>query len=84
MQTNLYPEHEKLAAVSERSQIIGEFLDHCGYTLCEFRSAPILSDYDEFLPARKSLQEVLADYFGIDLEVIEREKRAMLDAIRAA
>jgi hypothetical protein len=34
-----YPEHEKLRAVSEDSQAIGEFLDYGGYTLCKFREA---------------------------------------------
>jgi len=33
-----YPEHEKMAAIAEQSQAIGEFLDTGGYTLCEFRT----------------------------------------------
>lgn len=76
-----YPEHDKLKAISDDSQTIGEFLDNCGYTLCEFRESPTLSDYSEFVPLRKSIQDVLAEYFGIDLNLIEKEKRAMLEEL---
>lgn len=39
---------------------------------------------EQFVPVRLSVQEVLAEYFGIDLDRVEEEKRAMLDEIRAA
>jgi hypothetical protein len=91
-----YPEHEKLTEVADLSQAIGEFLDGCGYTLCEvLYLAPYNgpgglsrepSKYDQhgrFYPVSKSVQALLADYFEIDLDAIEREKRAMLEAIRA-
>lgn len=32
-----FPEHEKLRAVREKSQAIGEFLDTSGYVLCKRR-----------------------------------------------
>lgn len=37
---------------------------------------------DHYAPAGK-IEDVLAAHYGIDLAAIEREKRAMLDAIRA-
>jgi hypothetical protein len=35
----LYPEHEKLLAIAEQSQAVGEFLEMGGYTLCTYREA---------------------------------------------
>lgn len=119
-----YPEHDKLSAVKDASQAIGEFLDTCGMTLCRWHEAgdngeprivwrpsyrgpdgcgtyrdPVLSDvlngwamenpareeWDEgFLPVMLGIERVLADHFGIDLDKIEAEKRAILEAIRSA
>lgn len=78
MSSSQYPEHEKLSAISAESQAIGQFLDEGTYTLCE------VDKYDRFVPVGKSIQEILADYFGIDLNKIEAEKRQMLDEIRGA
>lgn len=103
-----YPEHEKLAAVSDDSQTVGEFLDTCGFTLCRVvpkgnNGEPRFIDEDgkptdtggmsrDWNPAYESwndhyspvgsIEAVLADYFGIDRAALEREKRAMLEAIR--
>jgi len=75
----MYPEHEKLHNVVELSQAIGEFLDLGRWTLCELR------EWDDHSPTMEpvNIQDALAEYFEIDQEKIEREKRAMLDAIRA-
>lgn len=70
-----YPEHEKMKLIVAESQAIGEFLESCGYTLCEVRA-------DEFWPVGKPITQILADYFDIDMVKIEEEKRAMLDEIR--
>jgi hypothetical protein len=112
-----YPEHEKLRAVSDASQAIGEFIETGGFTLGEFREAgnngepryvweegreidraPNGNDYlrshadhnpayeswrGELIPVGKSLTQILADYFEIDLDKIEHEKRQMLDEMRA-
>lgn len=83
-----YPEHEKLKDVQEESQAIGEFLDLGPYTLCEHYTinpetwSPYIDPH--WMPVRKSIPEILADYFEIDLKKIEAEKRAMLDEMRAA
>ena len=117
-----YPEHEKLRAVSDESQAIGEFLDvglgRMGLSLAEIRPAgnngkqqfrwkgsgrhparyATWDDYidgkaetnpdyeswgESYVPASRSIQAILAGYFEIDLDKIEAEKRAMLDALRA-
>ena len=82
-----YPEHEKLKAVQEESQAIGEFLEFGGYTLCEHyevnpeTGSPYIDPH--WMPARKSIQDILAEYFDIDQKKLEEEKRAMLEAIRS-
>lgn len=80
----LYPEHAKMEAVREKSQAIGEFLEW----LTNERNLS-LAAFDGFSGENGMLQQVyfdtnelLAEYFHIDLKVIETEKRAMLDALR--
>jgi hypothetical protein len=117
-----YPEHEKLRAIKEQSQALGEFLDFSRFTLCEFREAgsngeppyvwteralkvrpdrakrwprffdfvdgraehnPAHESWDEgYVPVMKSIEAVLAEWFGIDRDKIDAEKRQMLDRIR--
>jgi len=75
-----YPEHAKLKAVSDKSQIIGEFLDWLtnerGLTLAYWAG-------DELYPAREATDRLLTDYFGINLHELEIESRMMMDKIRA-
>jgi hypothetical protein len=77
-----YPEHEKLKKVSDKSQAIGEFLDtflpQQGIVLMEH------TEYGDYVPTHRSIQSLLAEFFGIDQKRIDAEKDAMLDAIRAA
>lgn len=110
-----YPEHEKLKAVSNESQAIGEFIEHSPYTPCEWKNAPAVPRWidsrtgtdqtprhravspfaehavenpdwfpEGYYPTHKSINQVLADYFDIDLNKLELEKRAMLDELREA
>ncbi len=77
-----YPEHEKLAAVKDKSQVIGEFLDNGlpdGVVFAEWNRRG-----DMLNPVRCDIQAWLADYFGIDRDKLEAEKQQMLDEIRAS
>ena len=79
----VYPEHERLALVTERSQAIGDFLEWAsgkGYHLLKWHEFEDGADYIPFPPVVK----MLAEFFDIDLDKIEREKRAMLDYMRGA
>lgn len=105
-----YPEHEKLSAVQDQSQTIGEFLDFSGYHLCRIVRAgnngeprysnpdgsdpsdvggmrrehnPAFEEWGDHYQPVGSIDAVLAEYFGIDRDALEREKRAMLDTIRS-
>ena len=39
----------------------------------------IHTDQAEFLPANENVEKLLARYFGIDLDLLEQEKREMLE-----
>lgn len=119
-----YPESEKMHAVHEQSQQIGEFLDWLGQqgmrvcelqteVACEWRSlvhelhceqgqvmdpdGPLDEDCKQchgtgmvelvtpqYHPTRLSIEKLLAQFYEIDLDKIEAERRAMLDSLRAA
>ena len=79
-----YPECTKLASIAPVSQKIGEFLDW--WMSNENRIlAEGYRDYGDiraWFPTRRSLEVILAEFFEIDLEKVEAEKRVMLDEIR--
>ena len=78
--TTEYPEHERLRAISDQSQVCGEFIEWLeghGYHVCQG------SNDESFWPTHTSVQDLLAAFFGIDRKKIDAEKEAMLDAIRA-
>ena len=74
------PELDRMRAVKDDSQVIGQFLDSLserGLTLCEH------DDRDRLWPVNKSIERLLADYYEIDLTKVENERRAILNHIRA-
>ena len=79
-----YPEHDKLSKIKEQSQWLGGFIDWLNhekiYTIAEYCD----DDYgcQRLVPAHKSIEKWLADYFKIDLSKLEEEKLAMLAEIR--
>jgi hypothetical protein len=79
--TDPYPEHTKQKAVLERSQVLGEFLDEGTYILAEYREVDGFAE-PQLVPVGRGTQQVLADWFGIDLSQIEAEKQAMLASMR--
>ena len=72
-----YPEHDKVIAIKDRSQIIGEFLEFGEYVLC------VRGQDDELYPVG-SITDVLAKHFKIDQGKLEAEKREMLRVLREA
>lgn len=72
-------ELEKLSAVVDKSHQIGEFLEWCGeqgYSLCTW------SEDDELIPTHKTIEQLLADFFEIDLKKVEEQRSALLDSLR--
>ena len=73
------PELDKMKAVQAESQTIGAFLDAIS------QKEMILAEYDDkdrLFPVHKSIEQILADYFEIDLVKVEKERCAILDHIR--
>lgn len=74
----VWPEHEKLKSCVTDTQAAGDFI-----TWCEdekgIRLARMNGDR-----MTQSLTELLAEWKGIDLDEVEREKRAMLDGLAEA
>jgi len=86
-------ELEKIAANREDSQKIGEFLEWLseqGYSICDLVEDVECEDEDcgivsdQWLSIPKGKEEVLSNYFGIDLKKAEEERCALLESIRAA
>jgi hypothetical protein len=78
-----YPECDKMIAVSKESQAIGNFLEWLG------EQGILLAEYgteryhrDQLMPKHISIEKLLAEYFEIDLDKVETERRAMLDDFR--
>lgn len=89
------PELDKVRAVHERSQAIGNFIewlqekgihlgkhhqhdDDCfsgGFRMCGYKQ-------DELVRFHYSISGLLAEHFDIDLQKVEAEKMAILEAFR--
>lgn len=80
-----HPEHDKLATVKDASQAIGEFIDYglprMGLVICEEPGTRRNRSLRP-VPTSRSIQSMLADWFDIDEQALEAEKRAMLAALQ--
>lgn len=86
-----YPEHDKMQALGERRDEVQEFLDWLldqpAYELAEWltkREDGTEYFFPRLVPVNKSREQIMADYFGIDLQKLSEEKDAMLADFRAA
>jgi hypothetical protein len=95
MQNLKCPECEKLAKVHEESQKIGFFLEWLFYAkgvLCKWHDARkewVDEKHDDYFwesqgyyPIRENIDQILADYFEIDMNKIDAERNALLNSIR--
>ena len=89
MDTKQYPdcpECDKMIAVKNKSQPIGEFLDWLqnekGFCISEWSGKADENGDEYLLPVHKSIEQWIADYFNIDLNKVEQERRAVLDYLR--
>jgi hypothetical protein len=79
----LYPpetaECDKMLKVQAKSQAIGEFLEWLGsneVVLARWQRSRI---EDRLMPLGASTENLLAEFFEIDLAKVEKEKRAILN-----
>ncbi len=77
-------ECEKLHAVAEQSQKIGEFLDWLlnakGYVLAKWDASEDgeSGDEDQLTVQYVTINSLLAEYFKIDLNKVELERRSLM------
>jgi hypothetical protein len=86
LKTNDHPEHDKLSDVLVESQAIGEFIDglaRLGLVLCEMPDSHFNRIGTRPVPTSRSIPAILAEWFGIDQDALEREKRSMIAAMGA-
>lgn len=72
------PECDRMLAARVDTQPVGDFLawaSEQGFVLCKPNSA------GRFWPCDHSTEQLLAEWQGIDLAEVEREKRAILDSL---
>lgn len=85
----LVTECEKASKVAEESRTIGNFLD---WLMNERQPSVVLAvweDYEDLddtvlcpIIEGNSIEKLLAEYFGIDLNKMEKEKKALLEGLR--
>ena len=82
---SLYPEHDKLDLIKNKTQVIGEFLEWLSlvkkYSICSYdENDP--DEHDGFYPVNDSRDYLIASFFEIDRKELEKEKKQMLEEMR--
>ncbi len=79
-----YPECEKMSAVKDKSQAIGEFLEWLGSEKEVFLAKWELDEYEDEYITRflYSAEKLLAEFFNIDLNKVEQERRQILSELK--
>lgn len=75
------PEHDKLAKIQDKSQVIGEFIEWLGEKWDIYLGHDV-GGVDDLIRAYEPLQTYLADFFEIDQQKLAEEKDGMLSEIR--
>lgn len=76
-----YPEHQKMRAVREQSQFIGQFIDWL-QNETDLRICSYADDDGGYYLAHISTEKLLAQYLEIDLKRLEEEKCEMVAEMR--
>jgi len=80
------PEINKMLMVQPESQAIGQFLEWLGtkgYAIGKYETVEgYLSE--QFVPDLRPINQMLAEYYEIDLTKVDTEQRAILEALRQA
>lgn len=83
-----YSEHERLHKISDKSQVIGEFLEWLTHEKRVHLSTYVEKTdrhgdtYSEEVVFHYNIQDLLGEFFGIDTKKLEEEKQAMLRTLR--
>jgi hypothetical protein len=78
-----FPQLARMQEVQEASQAIGEFLEWLSEQRIDLCSVIPGSGHDRWAPITDGAEKLLARYFDVDLNAVERERRAVLAACSA-
>jgi len=80
----LYPESKKMQDVSQDSQKLGKFLEYImdRYSLVDINDFRSNNSVPIGYSSNIDIEHVLADYFDIDLNLVEEERRKAIDYLR--
>lgn len=82
-----YPVHARLESIRPLSQAIYDFLEWCeerSIVLAEQEQTASSTKIERWWPILKSRRDLLAEHFEIDQQVLETEKRRMLETFTAS
>lgn len=77
-----HKELDKMQKVQNQSQTIGEFLGWLSEQKIWLSKYDTDQHYDRLFPLHTGTEQLLADYFEIDLDKAEKERQALLDEVR--
>lgn len=75
------PECQRLSDVQTESNIIGEFLDWLTYDK-QYEICERYATTEAYLPVHETTNKLLAEYFEINLDKVEKERRELLEWLR--
>ena len=73
-----YPECNRMNQVRGEAQSIGCFLEWLGEQGLAIADSEASEEHNFPIYTRLSIEELLAKYFEIDLDLVEKERRAMI------
>lgn len=76
-----FPEHKKMDAVINEMRAIGDFLEWALETHRMYLCQPV-EETSHMIPILRPMVELVAEFYGIDLKEIEKERRQMLEETR--
>ena len=76
------PELDKMSIVQDKSQAIGQFIEWLGERDPQLYLCECAKEEEGFFPVYPSIEKLLAEYFEIDLNKVEKERRELLDYVR--
>lgn len=80
-----FPEHDKVQALNGKHNVIGEFIDwlKTKYILATYVNNECSEDFPEILsPVWVNTNDLLAEYFKINLEALENERCTLFKALK--
>ena len=71
-----FPQHVKLATFSDDMEVLHAFIHISGYVLCTWNEME-----NAYIPTEKSHAALLDEFFEIDREELEKERRVIRDLL---